>query len=203
MPATAEPITQRVEKEIDTLADKDVDSTDSELRYMAYGARLRTALRAGHRYIAYTSDVGEAFRPVVHPAIVTAAYGVSWLYLAGDVGYETYKAHRQGPTALEAAHFSEPTRLGMIAVKRSVFQSIASMALPAFTIHTAVRQAKKAFANVQSPRVRTWGPTVTGLAIVPVLPYLFDKPVEHATDIAFEWIEKQIAGSKDGHKSEL
>lgn len=44
-----------------------------------------------------------------------------------DVGYETYKSHRQGPTALEAAHFSEPTRLGMIAVKRSVFQSIASM----------------------------------------------------------------------------
>ncbi len=66
-----------------------------------------------------------------------------------------------------------------------------------------MRQAKKAFVNVQSPRVRTWGPTVTGLAIVPVLPYLFDKPVEHATDIAFEWIEKQIAGSKDGHKSEL
>lgn len=53
MPVTAEPITERVEKEIDTLADKDVDSTDSELRYMAYGARLRTALRAGHRYIAY------------------------------------------------------------------------------------------------------------------------------------------------------
>ena len=44
-----------------------------------------------------------------------------------DVGYETYKAHRQGPTALEAAHFSEPTRLSMIAVKRSVFQSVASM----------------------------------------------------------------------------
>ena len=35
------------------LADKNVDSTDSDVRYMAYGARLRTALRAGHRYIAY------------------------------------------------------------------------------------------------------------------------------------------------------
>lgn len=71
-------------------------------------------------------------------------------------------------------------------------------ALPAFTIHTAVRQAKKAFANVQNPRVKTWGPTATGLAIVPVLPYLFDTPVEHATDIAFEWIEKQIARSSEG-----
>ncbi|KAI9067657.1 hypothetical protein FKP32DRAFT_1563368 [Trametes sanguinea] len=191
-----EPLKDKAEQKLDTLADKNVDSTDSDVRYMAYGARLRTALRAGHRYVAYTSDVGEAFRPVVHPAVVTAAYGISWLYLAGDVGYETYKAHRRGPTALEAATFSEPTRLSMVAVKRAVFQSVASMALPAFTIHTAVKQAKKAFVNVQNPRLKTWGPTVTGLAIVPILPYLFDKPVEHATDIAFEWIEKQIAKSQ-------
>ena len=39
-------------------------------------------------------------------------------------------------------------------------------ALPAFTIHTAVKQAKKAFDRVQNPRVRLWGPTVTGLSIV-------------------------------------
>ena len=77
-------------------------------------------------------------------------------------------------------------------------------ALPAFTIHTAVKQAKKAFANVQNPRVRTWAPTITGLSIVPVLPYIFDKPVEHVTDIAFEWIEKQFARSSEGSsKSEL
>lgn len=30
-----------------------------------------------------TSDVGEAFRPIVPPSLVTAAYGISWLYLAG------------------------------------------------------------------------------------------------------------------------
>jgi mitochondrial fission process protein 1 len=37
----------------DKLADDNVDSTDTDLRYAAYGARLRTALRAGHRYLAY------------------------------------------------------------------------------------------------------------------------------------------------------
>lgn len=37
----------------DNLADRNVDSTDTELRYAAYGARLRTALRAGQRYLAY------------------------------------------------------------------------------------------------------------------------------------------------------
>ncbi|KAI0003042.1 mitochondrial 18 KDa protein-domain-containing protein [Russula compacta] len=177
----------------DNLADEDVDSTDTELRYAAYGARLRTALRASQRYLAYTSDVGEAFRPIVPPSIVTAAYGISWLYLAGDVGYESYKAHRRGPTPFEAAHFTEPTRVGLVAVKRAAFQSVASMALPAFTIHTAVKQAKKAFDKSSNPRLRAWGPTVTGLAIVPALPYIFDHPVEVATDRAFQWVEHQLA----------
>ena len=66
------------------------------------------------------------------------------------------------------------------------------------TIHTAVKQSKRLFVNTVNPRVKAWGPTVTGLAIVPILPYLYDKPVEHATDIAFEWIEKQLARSTQG-----
>ncbi|KAH8106275.1 mitochondrial 18 KDa protein-domain-containing protein [Cristinia sonorae] len=192
MSAHDESIAQQAKDEIDTLADTDVDSTDSDIRYMAYGARLRTALRAGQRYIAYTSDIGEAFRPIVPPAVVTAAYGVSWLYLSGDVAYESYKAKRQGPTAEQALYFSETTRIGMVAAQRAIFQSVASMALPAFTIHTAVKQAKKAFVNTTNPRVKAWGPTLTGLAIVPVLPYLFDKPVEHVTEFAFEWVEKKL-----------
>lgn len=101
-----------------------------------------------------TSDIGEAFRPVVHPTLVTAAYGVSWLYLSGDVAYETFKAHRRGPTPLEASTYSEPTRLALTAVQRSLFQSVASMALPAFTIHSLVRQATKAFKGVRNPRLK-------------------------------------------------
>ena len=48
-------VVDKVEDKLDDLADKDVDSTDSAARYMAYGARLRTVIRAGHRYIAYVS----------------------------------------------------------------------------------------------------------------------------------------------------
>ncbi|KAF8915865.1 mitochondrial 18 KDa protein-domain-containing protein [Mucidula mucida] len=198
MSAPNETTVEAIEQEIDNLADKNVDSVDSDIRYLAYGARLRTALRAGSRYIAYTSDVGEAFRPVVPPWVVTAAYGVSWLYLAGDVSYESYKAHRRGPTAVEAAYLSEPTRLSLVAVQRAAFQSIASMALPAFTIHTAVKQADKAFMNAKNVRVKTWGPTMTGLAIVPALPYLFDHPVEVATERAFDWIREQLVKHDEG-----
>ena len=41
---------------------KNVDSTDTELRYAAYGARLRTALRATQRYVAYVLS----FFPCLH-----------------------------------------------------------------------------------------------------------------------------------------
>lgn len=67
-----------------------------------------------------------------------------------------------------------------------------SRALPAFTIHTAVAQARKAFANARTPQIKTWGPTMTGLAIVPILPYLFDHPVEHVTNRAFDWIREKL-----------
>lgn len=79
-----------------------------------------------------------------------------------------------------------------------------SRALPAFTIHTAVKQAKKAFDKSSNLRLRAWGPTVTGLAIVPALPYIFDHPVEVAADRAFEWVEHELAkfGKRGGSSSD-
>jgi len=65
--------------------------------------------------------------------------------------------------------------------------------LPAFTIHTAVKQAQKAFVNVKNPRIKAWGPTFVGLSIVPALPFIFDEPVEHVTDKVFDWIKRRIA----------
>ncbi|KAH8102816.1 mitochondrial 18 KDa protein-domain-containing protein, partial [Phellopilus nigrolimitatus] len=166
-------------------------------RICAYrGARpvLRTEadLRACAR-APQTSDIGEAFRPVVHPYVVTAAYGVSWAYLAGDVGFETWKARRRGPSPLEACAFTEHQRLALVAVKRGSFQAIASMCgPPAFTIHTI---------NTFNPRVARGGRTLTGLAAVPILPFLFDTPVEKATDAAFELARAQVVRAPRGTES--
>lgn len=53
MAASSEITVKAAEDTVKDLAEKDADSVDSDIRYMAYGARLRTALRAGTRYIAY------------------------------------------------------------------------------------------------------------------------------------------------------
>lgn len=78
--------------------------------------------------------------------------------------------------------------------------------------------APRLFKNVKSPRIKgktkwshstlgisqltlnhiittAWGPTLTGLSVVPALPYLYDHPVENATEWAFEWIAEKVRES--------
>ncbi|KAG0737882.1 hypothetical protein G6F57_002799 [Rhizopus arrhizus] len=162
----------------------EVDSLESDLRYLGYAGRLRTALAATTRYLAYTSDVGEAFRPIVHPAIVTAAYGISWAYLGLDVGYEGYKAYHAG---------QDQSVIAATCVKRGVFQSLASMAFPMLTIHSVVKYSAIGFKNVKNVKVKAWGPTMLGLGVIPFLPFLFDEPIEHLVDKAFKPIEEKLA----------
>ena len=187
------------------------DSTESNLRFAAYAARARTILLSAHRYVAYTSDIGESFRPVAHPNIVRGAYAISWAYILGDVSHEGYKAYWQNqrtrnPELQLTQHQKkssgiafEPTAPGQVQpgvvppledyrtvmAQRAIFQSLASMGLPAFTIHSVVRYSGRALKDAKNKTIRTWGPIGLGLAVVPFLPTLFDKPVENAVEWVF------------------
>ncbi|MCJ1404782.1 hypothetical protein MMC11_008008 [Xylographa trunciseda] len=220
-PLRSEPLPKKLQKIVDdedTLLEQIYDgnanaSTDSNLRYAAYASRARTILISAQRYVAYTSDIGESFRPVAHPWIVRGAYGISWAYLVGDVSHEGYKAYlRQqhimhpgtaGVVSERAhdatdsgaeAHVAGELKPGKVAliddyrsvmVQRAVFQSLASMGLPAFTIHSIVRYSGQALKNAKNTTIRTYGPIGLGLAAVPFLPYMFDKPVENAVEWTF------------------
>ncbi|KAL6799831.1 mitochondrial 18 KDa domain-containing protein [Trichoderma sp. SZMC 28012] len=194
------------------------DTTESNLRYAAYATRLRTILLSAHRYVAYTSDIGESFRPVAHPNLVRTAYGISWLYILGDVSHEGYRAywHNQrilNPQILLNSHQQRISGLPeketrniapgvvppledwrTVMVQRAIFQSVASMGLPAFTIHSMVKYSGKAMKNVKNATLRTWGPIGLGLSVVPFLPSLFDKPVEDAVEWAFHKGFEQFGG---------
>jgi len=194
------------------------DTTDTSMRYAAYANRLRTIMLSAHRYVAYTSDIGESFRPVAHPWLVRGAYGISWAYILGDVGNEGWRAYKRNQKRLhpdgdeyrDASQKSEaaqqltrqPVHIPAIEdyrsvmAQRAVFQSLASMGLPAFTIHSIVKYSGKAMKNVQNVKVRTWGPIGLGLAAVPALPYLFDKPVEEAVEWTFYQAFRAIGGER-------
>ena len=57
MTTSTNTIAKEAEEEVQQLADSDADSVDSNIRYMAYGSRLRTALVASSRYVAYVSEL--------------------------------------------------------------------------------------------------------------------------------------------------
>ncbi|KAF2455033.1 mitochondrial 18 KDa protein-domain-containing protein [Lineolata rhizophorae] len=254
LPAALEETLEDEEKMWDALYEGTApESTESSLRYAAYATRVRTILLSAHRYVAYTSDIGESFRPVAHPWLVRGAYGVSWAYIAGDVAHEGYKAfvrnrratdpdralpigsrgataatvsppppppaavgttatttatsgdgpkaetrklgpgatsggggaHAQGSAAPAARQVSALEDYRTVMVQRAIFQSLASMGLPAFTIHSIVKYSGKAMRNVRNGALRTWGPIGLGLSIVPALPYIFDEPVEKAVEWTF------------------
>ncbi|KAI8619892.1 mitochondrial 18kDa protein, partial [Chytriomyces sp. MP71] len=139
--------------------------------------RVRNVFLAQSRLLAYTSEVGEAFRPVASPAFVTGAYAVSWAYVLGDVGFEAYKMRAHGASDIDVA------RTGL---ERGIFQSLASMVFPAYTVHWIVHQASHAFKNMKPGMIKRFGPSGLGLSTIPILPIIFDKPVEHAVEFVFD-----------------
>lgn len=189
------------------------DKEEGNLRYAAYANRLRTIMQASHRYVAYTSDIGESFRPIAHPGLIKLGYGVSWAYLIGDVGYAAWKARMKNEgrfypglkpweypypppnKAISDAYKSDPneeTDWKAVALKRGIFQSIASMVLPAFTIHSAVRYSSILFKNSKFRAIKTYGPVAVGLGIVPLLPYLFDRPIEEVVEVGYRNVEQLL-----------
>lgn len=177
-------ITPRVSQSVSNtvLSSSAPDTTDTNLRYAAYANRARTIMLSAQRYVAYTSDIGESFRPVAHPWLVRSAYGISWAYLIGDVSHEGYKAYQrnarlrgvindehknatglaltaeQSAAAVKAVHIPALEDYRAIMVQRALFQSIASMGLPAFTIHSIVRYSGQFLKNAKNTKIRTWGP---------------------------------------------
>lgn len=159
---------------------EDIESTQSAIRYTGYARTLPMLLR----YTAYTSDVGESFRPIIYPKLVTLTYAISWAYVIGDVAYEGYKAHHH--------HHKDRNQVARIMTERGLFQSFASMIFPMFMIHSTVKFFQK---RVFTHRYQRWGPTFAGLALIPALPFILDKPVEHIVHTALRWVWP----SKDDH----
>eukprot|EP00744_Colponema_vietnamica_P008617 GILI01012285.1.p1 GENE.GILI01012285.1~~GILI01012285.1.p1 ORF type:complete len:240 (-),score=41.77 GILI01012285.1:116-835(-) len=146
-------------------------------RYTAFIGRAALCVR----YLAYTSDFGEAFRPLANPWVVRGAYGVSWGYVIADVAY---KGH-----TLRTVHKADNYDLFMGCTQRALFQSMASMIFPAITIHETVRWSKKFILSRPGlKRYAVWGPTLCGLGVVPFLPFMFDEPVEYVVENAFKQI---------------
>jgi mitochondrial fission process protein 1 len=144
-----------------------VDINETSVRYAGYTAGIARLFR----YLAFTSDFGEALRPVVHERVVKSMYAVSIGYCFADVGWEAYKLKQRG----YVTEHNVPMTMSQLVVERSTFQAIASMAVPTLVIHSSVSAARKFTTKIG--RFQKWGPSVVGLSIIPLLPMYLDHPV--------------------------
>ena len=116
-----------------------------------------------------------------NPWLVRGAYGVSWAYILGDVGHEGWKAYKRNQRLLHPkseeykdassatipmpAAGAEPQNVSVhipaiedyrsVMAQRAVFQSVASMGLPAFTIHSIVKYSGKALKTATNLQTAT------------------------------------------------
>ncbi len=176
------------------------DLQDGPARFLGLAGRVGVVLartaKAGSRYIAYSSDVGEAFRPLVSPAFVRATYGIAYAYVLADVGFAVYGEHNR---SADKADYDQ--RVARAGVETLTFQLLASIAVPSLIIHTAVHQAQKIAKRATKPtKLARYGPTALGLAIIPVLPFTIDSPIEHFIEEGFDtfW---PLEGFRQGHES--
>jgi mitochondrial fission process protein 1 len=168
---------------VDVALPQEIDQLHEDLsasRYVAYAA---VAARAA-RYLAFTSDVGEAFRPVVKPFLVTASYGISWLYCLGDVAYSSHQQAQKGVEGMDLIRYG---------TERAVFQAVASMGVPALLIHSQVKVVQRVTARYRVGQ--RWGPTVAGLAVIPFLPVILDEPAEKG----IEWVFHKLWPKSSRH----
>ena len=151
--APAEPAAEKSEP------GKHVDETPLEegpLRYVVYARRAVQAFLVKGRLIAYTSDVGESVRPVVPPSVVRLCYGITWAYVAVDVGYIGFEEHDKG---------SPPTTVARTVVHTTTFQVIASVLVPSLIIHQAVHMAQQGCQRLPPGRVAMWLPSLVGAPV--------------------------------------
>eukprot|EP00434_Breviolum_minutum_P041125 symbB.v1.2.036580.t1/scaffold5197.1/size29901/3 len=152
---------------------------ETAFRYLPYVARAKQMLLSSHRYVAYSSDVGESLRPVIKPWQVNLSYGIAGAYVLADTSLAGYRRYQQEGSREEVAAACAHT---------AVFQTVASLALPAVIIHTCVHQSQHLFDTprfASMPRVGRYGPSAVGLAIIPFMP-LLDPPCEHVIDALFD-----------------
>jgi len=165
----------------DQSEDSFIDMKEAPWRWTPYLARAKMIFVRNVRYLAYTSDVGESFRPVLSPWLVKATYGISAGYCAVDTGIAGYTANKNG-------HSQEV--VAAVTTRTAVFQLVASLGVPAVIIHTVVHRmegAVKSPSLAKFPAAAKYGPSGVGLAMIPLLP-LVDEPCEHVIDWCFDQV---------------
>ncbi|XP_057674608.1 mitochondrial fission process protein 1 [Corythoichthys intestinalis] len=131
------------------------------------------------RFLGYANEVGEAFRPLVPVSLVWSSYAVATAYVTADAVDKGKKA--------AVGHGDEPgqtTRVAAAVVDTFVWQALASIIIPGFTINrvcAATLHLLGRTTKLPLP-VRKWTTTAIGLSTIPFIITPIDRSVDYLLD---------------------
>mmetsp|Transcript_43432 Transcript_43432/g.108882 ORF Transcript_43432/g.108882 Transcript_43432/m.108882 type:complete len:178 (+) Transcript_43432:110-643(+) len=127
------------------------------------------------RYLGYSNEVGEAFRPMVHSRFVTASYAVAGAYVLADTADKVNVALNNERIPKQARNHHALER----GLDTLIWQGLASVVIPGATINRIVWATGKL---PLPPKAKSVVPTAVGLASIPLIIYPIDLVVHHALD---------------------
>jgi fission process protein 1 len=162
------------------------------------------------RLCGYANELGESFRPFLPVSVVRASYGVAIIYGLGDVIDKGWKANEENQIAKQS---NQPAKRSVIneAVDCAIWQGLASVAIPGFTINRVVRLCQvivenpsiskklspskflihigSSFGSQDKAAIR-WSPTFIGLATIPFIV----KPIDHSVHFLMDKTIRKWSG---------
>jgi hypothetical protein len=146
-------------------------------------------VRLAARSLAYSSEVGEAFRQRL-PKLVPWAYGLTGVYIVGDIfwrlsgtppehyvreGLDACGFHLMASLALPTAAVAGTVKVTNGLIKVTPFPSQSSRWMP----------LAKWISESQRTAFRKWTPTLAGLAVIPLVIQPIDELAEHILDLTY------------------
>jgi len=141
---------------------------------------MLVALKAAQgviRITAYSTEFAEAFRPLIALRAVKALFAITYSYITGMLLMRVRQASLTPGTSINFIS----RELAM----EALVQGLVNFLIPLKFVHFVVHQAQHAVQALGlQGTLKVWGPTLLGLAVVPLLP-LLDHPAEHAIEAGF------------------
>ena len=138
------------------------------------------------RYLGYANEIGESFR-YQYPKCVLPSYVLAFGYCFADAistGYQSYYHQYHRTNTNDESEQRRIRRAVVGTLDTLLWQSLASVMIPGYVIHTIVKLTKYSLPKQAKIPIfiSTWLPTATGLFAIPFIVHPIDHSVDYALD---------------------
>ncbi|CRL05545.1 CLUMA_CG018260, isoform A [Clunio marinus] len=129
------------------------------------------------RYLGYSNELGESFRPLIKKSYVHASYAVAIAYVFADTADKSLKSYEKDKNLIKSV------KIGSDVV---IWQMLASVMIPGFTINRICWTVGKGlkYSKFKHP-LGKWIPTIVGLLSIPLIIRPIDRGVDFLMDETF------------------